>query len=58
MRRPDQQTTTRPTTGPAPGAGTGTDADATVDAPPGKAEEQDRHPTGTGPAAEGHPPGT
>ncbi|SCF67349.1 hypothetical protein GA0115255_102321, partial [Streptomyces sp. Ncost-T6T-2b] len=28
MRRPDQQTTTRPTTGPAPETGTGTDAPA------------------------------
>lgn len=46
MRRPDQQTTTRPTTDPAPGTGTGADADATVDAPPGKGEDQDRHPAG------------
>lgn len=62
MRRPDQQTTTRPTTGPAPESGAGTDADAnadttvgpppdggaeaTVGPPPGKAEEQDRRPAG------------
>ncbi|MFD5201303.1 CHAD domain-containing protein [Streptomyces sp. NPDC058375] len=46
MRRPDQQTTTRPTTGPAPGTGT----DATVDVPPDKAEEQGHRPDGPGPS--------
>ncbi|MET8941755.1 CHAD domain-containing protein [Streptomyces rubiginosohelvolus] len=71
MRRPDQQTTTRPTTDPAPGTGTG--ADATADTPSDggtgagslpDGTTRSGHPAGPGPSgtgpaaprtAEGHP---
>lgn len=51
MRRPDQQTTTRPTSDPAPGTGT----DATVDAPPDGTTRATSPPDGT--TAPGHPAG-
>ncbi|MGW0646275.1 CHAD domain-containing protein [Streptomyces badius] len=57
MRRPDQQTTTRSTTDPAPGAGAetpaaGTGADASPGTPPDKADERGRLTAAR--AAEGH----
>ncbi|SBV03450.1 CHAD domain-containing protein [Streptomyces sp. Ncost-T6T-1] len=53
MRRPDQQTTTRPTTGPAPETGAGTDAEADANA---NADAVVGPPPDGG--AEGHPAGS
>ncbi|MFG2765723.1 CHAD domain-containing protein [Streptomyces rubiginosohelvolus] len=53
MRRPDQQTTTRPTTDPAPRTGTG--ADATADTPPDGGTGAGSLPDGT--TGSGHPAG-